>query len=281
MSLLRSADEIVAGVDNLASLPAVYQRVKVIIDDQSSSVADLAEVLTTDAGLAARLLRVVNSVYFGLMSRVDTVTRAVSLLGMQQVHDLVLATSVSNMFKGISPGNMNMTRYWSNSVMCALVARAAADTERQGDLERHFVAGLLADIGHLVLYRVEPALAEKASLIAQRDGLPLHRLERELIGCDHAQVGAALIKKWALPARLGQAIAGQLSPSQVEAEYRHDAAIVHIGRTLTIALENQLDEAGIVAAMDPSVWTLTRVAPLNMAEMDHGEVVALYFPSAG
>ncbi len=284
MTQPHTAEEMVAGIDNLASLPAVYQRVKAIIDDQNSSIGDLSNVLTADAALAARLLRVVNSVYFGLMSRVETVSRAVSLLGMQQVHDIVLATSVSNMFKGMSPGNMNMTRYWSNSVMCALIARTAAEVEREGDLERYFLAGLLADLGHLVMYRVEPALAEQARVVASRDHLPLHVLERELIGCDYAQVGAALIAKWSLPPRLGRAIAGQISPSEIEADFRHDAALVHLGRFLADAMEDKIDQEEVIAAIDPAVWNATRVTPGNlasiktMAELNHSEVVALYFP---
>lgn len=284
MTVKRSAAELVEGVNELSSLPAVYQRIRTLLDDPDSSVMELAKVISIDAALTARLLRVVNSVYFGLMSHVDTVSRAVSLLGMQQVHDVVLATTVASMFKGMRPGNMNMNRFWSNSVMCALAARVAAEMGRAGELERYFVAGLLADLGHLVMYRVEPTLAEQAHLQAERDGRPVHEVEREILGCDYAQVGAALMEKWALPDRLAASIAGQISPASVDAAYRPDAAYVHLGRILVGGMERQLDNDALAAQVDPSVWSITDLKPANVAtvrmiaEMGHGEVVALYFP---
>ena len=278
------AQEMVSGIEQLASLPAVYHQVRGVLDNPDSSIVDLSNVVSADAAITVRLLHVVNSVYFGLMSRVDTVSRAVSVLGMQQVHDIVLATSVSSMFKGMSPANMNMTRFWSNSVMRALIARTGAEMVRAGDLERFFVSGLLADLGHLVMYQVEPMLAEQAQVKSEESGLPLHEAERELLGCDYAQVGAALVQKWSLPPRLAAAIAGQVHPAGAEQLYQHDAALLHLARVMTDAMERKMESEAIVALIDDSVWSLTGLKPANVAtirliaEMNHGEVVTLFFP---
>lgn len=278
------AQQMVSGIEQLASLPAVYHQVRGVLDNPDSSIMDLSNVVSADAAITMRLLHVVNSVYFGLMSRVDTVSRAVSVLGMQQVHDIVLATSVSAMFKGMSPASMNMTRFWSNSVMRALIARTGAEMVRAGDLERFFVAGLLADIGHLVMYQVEPALAEHSQLKSEQQGIPLHEVERAMLGCDYAQVGAALVEKWSLPARLSAAVAGQIDPAGAEELYRRDAALLHLARVMTDAMERKLESEAIVPLVDDNVWSLTGLKPANVAtirliaEMNHGEVVTLFFP---
>lgn len=281
---LDRAHELVVDIQELASLPAVYHQVRAVLDDQNSSIIDLSKVVSVDAAITARLLHVVNSVYYGLMSRVDTVSRAVNVLGMQQVHDIVLASSVSAMFKGMSPTNMNMTRFWSNSVMRALIARTGAEMVRAGDLERFFVTGLLSDIGHLVMYQVEPVLAERAQLTSTQQGRPLHEVEHELLGCDYAQVGAAMAEKWHLPPRFSAAIAGQIHPVEAEDPFQRDAALLHLARIMTDAMESKMESDFIAQMIDENVWPLTGLKPANVAtirliaEMNHGEVITLFFP---
>ena len=281
---MNKAQELVSGVEALASLPAVYHQVRAVLDNPDSSILELANVVSADAAITVRLLHVVNSVYFGLMARVDTVSRAVSVLGMQQVHDIVLATSVASMFKGMTPGRMNMTRFWSNSVMRALIARTGAEMTRAGDLERFFVAGLLSDIGHLVMYMAQPEKAEKAQVMSEAEGRPLEVVERELLGCDFAQVGAALCEKWRLPPRLLAAVAGQNDPAHADDLYRRDAALLYLARHMTEAMERKEESEAIAQAMAEDVWTYSGLKPANVAtlrliaEMNHGEVVSLFFP---
>jgi HD-like signal output (HDOD) protein len=281
---MTTAKEMVSGIEELASLPAVYHQVRAVLDNPDSSINELSSVVAADAGLTVRMLHVVNSVYFGLMSRVDTVSRAVSVLGMQQVHDIVLATSVSAMFKGMSPASMNMTRFWSNSVMRALIARTGAEMVRSGDLERFFVSGLLADLGHLVMYQLEPVLAEKAQKQSELEGAALDEVERSLLGCDYAQIGAALMAKWNLPPRLSCAIEGQIHPESADEVFQGDAAFLNLARIITDGLEHKLESDAITPLIDERVWQLTGLKPANVstirliAEMNHGEVVSLFFP---
>ncbi len=281
---MRTAQDLVSGIDNLATLPAVYLQVREIVDDPDSAVADLAKVVSADPGLTARLLHVVNSVYFGLMSRVETVSHAVSLLGMQQVHDIVLATSISAVFRGMRAASMDMARFWSNSVLRGLIARTAAESSGARDVERLFVEGLLADIGHLVLYQAVPREAERALVRAKVEGRPLHEIERELIGCHYADVGAALVAKWTLPERFSFAIAHQIAPARAGEPYGFEAAMLHIARVLVEGLECGLENEEIAAKIDACVWQRTGLKPASIgairtvAEMNHTEVVTLFFP---
>lgn len=153
---MSTPQELVACVEKLASLPAVYHRIRDLLDDPDSSMFELAEAVSSDTAITARVLRVVNSVLYGFPGKVETVSRAVNLMGMQQVHDLVLSTLVVAAFSGIRPARMHMGRFWSDSVLRGLAARAAARQLGMGDPERMFVEGLLADIGHLVMFQVAP-----------------------------------------------------------------------------------------------------------------------------
>ncbi len=281
---MTTAQEMVSKIKELASLPAVYSQVRSVLDNPDSSVNDLANVVAADAALTVRLLHVVNSVYFGLMSRVDTVSRAIGVLGMQQVHDIVLATSVSAMFKGMSPASMNMTRFWSDSVLRALIARTGAEMVRAGDLERFFVSGLLADLGHLVMYQVEPKLAEQAQRQSELEAKPLDETERGLLGCDYAQVGAALTAKWNLPPRLSAAIEAQIRPASAPETFQRDAALLNLARIMVGGMERKLENDAIALLVTDRVWQLTGLKPANIStirlitEMNHGEVVSLFFP---
>lgn len=280
---MHAARELLNGAVELATLPAVYARVKAVVDDPESSLTDLSQVVAADPVLTARLLRIVNSVYFGLMSRVETASHAVSILGMRQLHDIVLATAIASQFQGIHPGTMDMRRYWSNSVMRALIARAAAEAGGLRDSERLFVMGLMADIGHLVIYQRLPTQAEEALLTARETGRPLHEVERERMGCDYGEVGALLVERWQLPVRFVAAIAGQVDLTGAPPEHAQDAALLHLARVMTDGLEAGVGDPDLLARVDPAVWRGGWLKPADLpdircaAALNHAEVVALFF----
>lgn len=143
----------------LISLPDVYLRLKSVIDDPGFAMNDIADVISQDPAMTARLLRLVNSAYFGFAAKIDTVNRAVGMLGSQQVHDLVLAASVAQRFEGMSNQVMDMERFWLRSVTRAIACRELAVMCNMLDGERVFVAGLLSDIGHLIMYQSVPDAA--------------------------------------------------------------------------------------------------------------------------
>jgi HD-like signal output (HDOD) protein len=230
-----TALEIVADIDRLASMPAVYHRVKQVIDDPNGSIGRLAEAMATDPAMTARILRIVNSPYYGYPGRIDTISRALNILGMQQVHDLVLAWAISATLVGIRPALMSMDAFWRDSVARAVAARQLARHAHFIDTERLFVEGLLSNIGHLVLYVRAPELALDASTTAKRTGEPLHEAERRIVGCDYAAVGAALVALWRLPAPFEEPLRCQVEPDTA-IEHRLEATILHVAGTLADAL---------------------------------------------
>ncbi|NJN36776.1 MAG: HDOD domain-containing protein [Nitrospiraceae bacterium] len=129
---MSSAHELVQSCTSIFTLPEIYFRVRGVVDDPSSTMGDLADALKLDPAISARVLRIVNSPLYGLPKQIDTITRAVSLLGMQAINDLVTATTVGRTFSGMTIQLMDGPKFWRKSVLCALlsgkIANPAAST---------------------------------------------------------------------------------------------------------------------------------------------------------
>ena len=280
---MHSAQELTSQIDALTSLPMVYQRVREQLQSPQGSVFEVARLVAADPALTARLLRLVNSAMYGHSGGIDSVVRAVQILGLQQVHDLVLAMSLHAVFAGIKPAHLDMNQFWRDSVLCALAARIIAQSERQPGLERVFVIGLLADIGHLVLFQTTPLLADEARRIAAQSGEALHLVERRVIGCDFAEVGATLLDQWRVPDSFATAIGTQTLP-RLGGEHAGDAAILNLARHIVEADARGESSKQTAERVDPSVWDLLNIAPESLAsireeaELNLAAYLSLFFP---
>ncbi|MEH6357640.1 MAG: HDOD domain-containing protein [Pseudomonadales bacterium] len=222
--------KLVTASSKLYSLPDVYLKIKSIIADPNSQISELGNVLSTDPSLCARLLRISNSAFFGLSNSVDTISRAVQVIGFKHIHNLVVATSITRAFDGLSSDTVNIQQFWMSSVERALLARILASRQRFPDAERLFVGGLLLDIGHLVMYEHMPEMMEDAILRAEVESRPLHVLETELLGFNASELGAALAKHWQLPESLSNLILYQDQPELSENQL--EAAIIYVAKQL-------------------------------------------------
>jgi len=225
-----SMERLVTQSSRLYSLPDVYLKVKHIIDDPDSEIRQLGDALMTDPSLSTRLLTIANSAFYGLCNKVDTITRAVQIIGFKQIHNLVVATSITHAFQGLCSETVNIEKFWMASVERALVARALAEWKCFPEAERMFVAGLLLDVGHLVMYEHVPELAQKAIDCAEAQSKPLHAVETELFGFSAAELGASLATHWQLPENLASQILYQDDPSL--APNKIEAAIAHVAKQL-------------------------------------------------
>ncbi len=283
MTGMSSPQVLVSGTEDLVSLPEVYFRVKALVQDPEAGVSDFADVISCDPGLSARFLRVANSAYFGLRGRVETLPRAIAIMGTQQVHDIVLATSVAWAFSGLPSSLVDMEQFWRRSVYCAIVSRLLAERCEILDSERVFVEGLLSDVGHLIMYLKVPGQLRQALLQAQQEQSPLHLMERKLVGCDYAQVGGELMAMWGLPESLHTVVRYHTEPS-VAQEHRLETSIVHLAAAITA------DSLGAGSAPPFEFEPVAReVSGLSEADMDAvkgsadqelSKVLDLFFPKA-
>lgn len=237
----------------ISSLPGAYTRLNEAVNDPRTSSRDVANVITEDTGLAARLLRIANSAFYGFPSKIDTISRAVTLVGTRQLRDLALATSIIKQFEGLSEGVVTMESFWRHSVACGVVARILATHRREPNVERFFIAGLMHDIGRLLMFSTIPELAMEALDEAEHCRELLYRTERSLLGFDHADVGGALLRQWKLPVHTVSAVACHHRPATDSGLYI-DTAIIHIADLIANAMRIGSSGERYVPALDNDAW---------------------------
>ena len=268
---------------NLISLPDIYWRLKEIIASHDYSMQDVAQLIVYDPGLTARLLRIVNSAYFGFAAKIDTVHHAVSILGVKQMEDLILTTSIADALGDYECEHLDVRQFWLRCVYRAIAARDLAGECGLMDSERMFVAGLLSGIGHLIMYQSLPVLAQQAQRLADETGKPLHRMEQNVIGFDHAQVAALLIQNWKLPDSHVAIIKNHLEPDP-DADFLLETSIVHISALIgnAFAESRPLDE--VLVRADNQAWDVTGLDTGHCEVIDRvvaeqlSSVVNLLFP---
>ena len=232
-------ESVVEGVEDLLSLPDAAMRLNALLVDPDASTREIAEVVTLDAGLSARVLRAVNSAYFGLRTKVDTISKAISMIGTSELHSLVLTTSAAQAFKNISYKLMDMETFWQHSVRAALAARGLAETSLKRHRERVFLAALMHDIGKLVLYHQVPGVSARI-LEAVKQGHAQEAVESSLLGFSHADVGAVLLERWSLPASLTVPVRYHHRFADAP-EYMQEAALINLGTHIADYMELEVD----------------------------------------
>jgi len=255
-----SASQLAAELKELISLPDVYLRLQQVMRSDEASMNKVAEVLTLDPALVARLLRIANSALYSFPSRVDTVTRAINILGLHQVHDLVLATSVAKAFAGMDNAVLDMRTFWYRSVQCGILARTLAEGAGMEGGESLFVRGLLYDLGHLVLYHHYPEQCRAALAESGGEYGVLTQAERRRIGCDATMLTAELMRTWQLPAIFAQSY-DYLDDPQHAPEQRREIAILHIATAITRGLDTDLLLEEIVERIPARIWKLVELPP--------------------
>jgi HD-like signal output (HDOD) protein len=253
-----SLPELIKDITSLVSFPAVGLRVNDMVNNPNTSAAQIGQVISQDPALTARLLRIANSAAFGLSAQVTTVSRAVTVIGHKLIRDLVLATSTLNAFEGIPNELMSMKDFWRHSVYCGLSARLLAEQRKMKGTETLFVAGMLHDVGQLVLFRKLPE-ESKAALVLSIQGpadLDLHMAEQQVLGYDHAQVGGALLRYWNFPPLLVECTEFHHAPSLAK-QFPVEAALVHIANSIAQLAEIDSVDEHHAAPTDAAAWIVT------------------------
>ncbi len=250
-----TAKSLVTGSIRLVSLPEVCLRVNEMLDDPDTSASDFGQVISQDTGLTARLLKIVNSSFYGFSSRVETVSRAVAIIGLRELRGLVIAASAVEIFSRIPTEVLNMVRFWRHSVYCGVVARLLAERCHVLHSERLFVAGLLHDIGKLIICNRLPDQARLLQdKINAREGLDFE-IEQDMLGFDHAEVGGELLSSWLMPQSLINAVRYHHFPGDA-GEFEIEVAIVHIANAMTGMAEQGLDVdvEMLIQPVDEKAW---------------------------
>lgn len=250
MTLL-TQEQIVARLKVLPALPSVVCELLASFGNEEMDVGQLSRQISRDQALTARLLRVANSSFYGLQSRVATINDAIVLLGFRAVRGMVLAVSVNNLFRADQCPGFDPQAYSRHSIGSGLAARALALlTGRNPELA--FTAGILHDIGELALASCFAEQYAEVLTYRQQHDCPLVVAERDILGVDHATVGGLLCDIWRFPPSLHSAVAEHHAPSGAMADSLADITHVADAVAHSLGLSHTPDE--MVMAVDQTAW---------------------------
>jgi HD-like signal output (HDOD) protein len=221
-------------IGDIATLPEVTIRIIEIVEDPKSTARDLHEVIKKDPALAVKVLKVVNSAFYGLPGQVASVDRAIILLGLSAVKNLAIAASIARLFKGkrISE-NFSAADLWRHNLAVAVSAKGLAKfSSHPGMADEVFVAGLIHDLGTLVERQAYPDEFARVIHRCSQEVVDFRECERELIGADHQAFGAALTAKWKFPRHLRAAVGFHHNPDQLSPELRGIGTIIQVADVL-------------------------------------------------
>lgn len=281
---MSDARDLIDDTLELASLPAVVLRALELLNAPDSSAADIGQVISEDPALSVRLLRIVNSSFYGFPSRIETISRAITIVGTLEITDLVLGSSAVEAFAGLPNELIDMQQFWEHSLYAGVVARVLARHHRAPNTERFFVSGLLHDIGSLVLYNQRPEESRRALELA-RAGRPLHQVEQEIFGFDHSDVGAELMQAWNLPEAFVEAARHHHRPVEAR-EFPLETAMVHLADVIAAGAHLTGSATNQVPPLEPRAWELTGLAlditesVIEEADRQYADALAVILPSA-
>ena len=246
------AKDIVDHETELATFPDIYFRIKEVLDSATSSADDIAKVVGTDVGLSAKLLKLVNSPFYGFADTIDSIGHAVSLVGVEEISTLALGISTINFFKDIPPELMDMKTFWRHSLSCGIFARLLGARIKGAPADRLFTAGLLHDVGKLIIYKKQPYASVQALLYARENMIPMMDAEAEVLGYDHTEVARLLLQAWNFPTPILGAIAYHHDPQAAPTPM--EAAVVQIADNLACAVEISGGGMYVLPGMQGGAW---------------------------
>ncbi|MGE3273928.1 MAG: HDOD domain-containing protein [Vicinamibacterales bacterium] len=248
-------------ITNVTTVPQVVQRVGALLDSQHTSAGEVAEEIGKDQVLAAKVLKLVNSGFCGFRKPITTMTHAMVLLGFDVVRSLVLSASVFDLFsaKASALGGL-----WQHSLGTARASTLIAERLGAPKPEEYAVAGLLHDIGKVLIAEQFPKeYAQIRSVVAERDCLQFEA-EKEVLGVTHADVGMWLLRKWSLPSKLVAPV-GHHNNFHPSREFADRSAVVHLADILARAKGIGHPGDDRVPPLDPQAW---RLLDLEWSDID-------------
>lgn len=226
-----SIPDLFKGDLQLTAPPTIYLELQKIIGDPNKSLNDAAFIIEKDAALAIRLLKIVNSAFYGFPSKISSIDRAINLIGIKELQSIILSTTAIEKFSNLPGELISMRAFWAKNIRCALIAQKIDHYLAKEYSDSIFICGILHNIGQLVFFRRIPELARETSLMVQAHEHPTDldeiQCEIDVIGFDRFQTGAELCKLWKLPGLISESIRLHAFPNNRET-YHKLASIIRI-----------------------------------------------------
>ncbi|PIQ96593.1 MAG: phosphohydrolase [Nitrospinae bacterium CG11_big_fil_rev_8_21_14_0_20_56_8] len=233
--------------------PTIFFRLQNALANPNTSFKEFSVIIEKDPALTVRLLKIVNSPMYGFSEEVQTIEHALNIIGTEQLSELALATSVARQFTGIPRGLVDMDSFWRHAMGCGLAARFIAQQRKQENLESYYTAGMLQNMGSLILFQKFPQQCVEIMRRCRETKEQIFDVEREILGASHAKLGGTLLKKWNLPGRLVEPVLYHHRPALAK-EYPIATAIVHVADIMVCELK--LGFTGDTAVSGPSEYAM-------------------------
>ncbi len=219
----------VGRITEISSLPEITTKIVQVVEDPRATARDMHDIVRTDPALAAKILKVVNSAFYGLPSQIASLDRAILMLGLSAVKNIALAASLSRMFKAEAVSEQFAARdLWKHCIAVGVCARQIANAVKSEHPDETFVAGLVHDMGLIVAQQIFAAKLRQVAETCFDTPQNFCLLEEQVIGADHQALGGALGAKWKFPPGLRYAIAYHHDPRSLQPEFQRATSIVHV-----------------------------------------------------
>jgi HD-like signal output (HDOD) protein len=224
---------IVEVIQSIPTLSSVVYHITLLMDNPRTSALEVGEAISRDQALTAKVLKLVNSAYYGFPRKVNTVSQAVAILGYNQIKNLVLTASVFDIVSNAdsSQSFFDKIKFWEHSLGCATAAKIISQEIGLKKTEENFVAGLLHDLGKIIIYHFLEGESAEVLRIAGEQDLLLIEAEQEILGINHTYAGKLLANKWNLPRDITAAISFHHNPL-IAKDYFLLCSIIHLGDIL-------------------------------------------------
>jgi len=265
---MRELQRIVNQIQSLPTLPQVAQHVIALVENPDTSSSSLAKAIGSDAALVSKILRIVNSAYYGLPRKITTVSQATVILGFNTVKNLVITTSVFSAFNNdLKNHRFDRKKFWEHSLGCAVASKVLSKRIRMGLPEEAFVAGLIHDVGKIVLDQYFHKDFEAVLTLVETEQISIVAAENKILGIDHTKIGEWLCDKWNFPIHIQESVVYHHSPLLTQ-HNRKMVAIVHLADA--IARIEGLGFSGDQQppSIEPQSWEM-----INIPEEELGELV--------
>ncbi len=260
-------------ISHIATLPEITMKIVELVESPKSTAQDLNKVISTDPALCARILKVVNSSFYGLPGQIASINRAIVMLGLNAVKNIAIAASLAKLFKGgdLTP-TFSAKDLWAHSGVTAAACKLIANTLKLGLSDEAFLAGLIHDIGIMVEMQADRAKLVRvlAEVGADAKGVPANNFlaaEETHFGATHQEFGAALCDKWKFPKSLILVTGFHHKPMELAFEQRTLTAIVHVADRIAADLGIGFRQDLMDTAQDPGVLDTLRLTQEKVNEL--------------
>ncbi len=225
-------------VNAIATIPEVTAQIVKTVEDPKSSAQQLHKIVSHDPALVTRILKVVNSAFYGLPGQIGSIERAIVLLGLNAVKNIAVAASLGQLFKGVPMCDGYTAKdLWKHCIAVGVTARDLAKNMKLPTADEVFLAGMIHDVSLLISLQLWPDKLRTVCERSKQPGADFCALEREVIGLDHQQLGQGLAEAWKFP-RICQLVAGfHHSPTTLAGQHRLFVGLVHVADTLCCAAD--------------------------------------------